>query len=61
MRLAASIVAALLLAGLCAGCADEPEPRPTSGSTSSTLWKTGTRLPTVTLTEPASGPVRDRS
>lgn len=56
MRLAAPIVAALLLAGLASACAEEKQQAPATLK----LWQTGTRAPTVTLTEPAGGPTRER-
>ncbi|MBK1784697.1 hypothetical protein [Prauserella cavernicola] len=60
MRIAASViassVAALASAAALAGCASEP---PASVSTPK-LSYTGTP-PTVTLTEPAGGPTRDRN
>ncbi|MFF5985719.1 hypothetical protein [Prauserella flavalba] len=60
MRFATSIavssVAALALAAVVAGCGSEsPE------TSTPKLWQTGTRAPTVTLTEPAGGPTRDRT
>ncbi|PWV82049.1 hypothetical protein SAMN05421630_106284 [Prauserella marina] len=50
MRLAASILATLAIAGLAAGCTEHPHRR--GGSLPDPA-------PTVTLTEPAGGPVKD--
>ncbi|WP_199429108.1 hypothetical protein [Qaidamihabitans albus] len=59
MRYAVSIVAVLALAGFAAGCAEQgAQNHPASSAPK--LWQTGTRAPTVTLTEPAGGPTRDR-
>ncbi|MEU3272316.1 hypothetical protein ABZ639_15850 [Saccharomonospora sp. NPDC006951] len=54
MRLAASIVATLAIAGLAAGCTEHPrQHHPRHGGL------LPERAPTVTLTEPAGGPVKD--
>ncbi|PRX47592.1 hypothetical protein B0I33_105171 [Prauserella shujinwangii] len=55
MRLAVTIVAVVALAGLTAACGEERHP----ASSAPKLWQTGTRTPTVTLTEPAGGPLKD--
>ncbi|TWE14095.1 hypothetical protein [Prauserella muralis] len=55
MRVVAAIVAALAVAALTASCAEKPQPQNTS---TAKLWQTGTRAPTVTLTEPAGGPAK---
>lgn len=60
MRLVTSIVVALLLSGLLTACADRQP-----NSSAPKLWQSDTRqsgapTPTVTLTEPAGGPTRER-
>ncbi|PXY34683.1 hypothetical protein [Prauserella endophytica] len=60
MRIATSIavssVTAVAFAAMVAGCGGE-----SPDTSSPKVWQTGTRTPTVTLTEPAGGPTRDRT